>query len=221
MNPSEQLRKKIDTWKRQLDSYTRGPALTILGNEAISWVHQHYRKEHWYNGSGWQNWKKPKRFNPEGTTSEKYGTLLSKRDHLFRSFKKIENPGARNVLVYNDVPYAKIHNEGGVIDQVLPITPKMRKWAWAMYYKTLGYKRGRGRKRAPISRTRTTHNGKTVFSTGNALADKYAALALTKNQVIKRSVKMPKRPFLYANSELGKVLREKLKEGIMKQLGFR
>ena len=70
-----------------------------------------------------------------------------------------------------------------------------------MYYKNSGGKLRKGQKR-----------------TGNPLSDKYKALALTKKKVINRHVSIPKRPFIYANAELAKVLRERLKEDVRKIL---
>lgn len=188
----------------KINHYIGRPAHTKIGALAISWYMKHYREEHWYNGSSWQKWKKPKRFNPKGGTVNKYGTLLSKRQHLFRSISKLVE--SNRAIIYTNVPYAEIHNEGGEIKQNIPITPKMRKWAWAMYYNSL-----RGKK---AKRTKSVQNGKKVYTTGNPVADKFAALALTKKQVINRNIKMPKRPFLYPNNELARELGKMVKTDI-------
>lgn len=37
-------------------------------------------------------------------------------------------------IIASDKPYAQIHNEGGVIS--VPVTAKMKKFFWAMFYKT-------------------------------------------------------------------------------------
>lgn len=189
-------------WKARearLRQYLGRPAHVKIGNTAVSWFNEHYRQEEWFNGSGWQKWKKPKRFDAKGTTSQKYGTLLSKRQHLFRSTHYIAD--ATRAVIINRVPYAEAHNQGAEFEQSIPITPKMRRWAWYMYYKNSGGKLRKGQKR-----------------TGNPLSDKYKALALTKKKVINRHVSIPKRPFIYANAELAKVLRERLKEDVRKIL---
>ena len=196
----EAFQKKWESNKRKLLAFVGRPAHTIMGNTAVSWFRDNYRKEQWFNGSGWQRWKKPKRFNPNGSVSEVYGTLLSKRQHLVRNIQK--EVGERYSKIVNRVPYAKIHNEGGDIEQNITITPKMRRWAWYMYYKTNGIKKGRKRQKI----------------TENPLSTKYKALALTKKQTIHRRIHMPKRPFIYANAELAKVLRERLKGDIRRIL---
>lgn len=186
-----------------------------MGITAKNWFRENYQAERWFNGSAWEQWLKPKRYNAEGTTAEKYGTLMSKRDHLFRSIDYVAT--ARGATIFSKVPYAKAHNEGDEFDQEITITPKMRKWAWYMYYKELGVKKGKGKKKSvAIKRSKVTKNGKTYYSTGNAVADKYAALALTPKQTIKRHIKLPRRPFIYNNAELAKVLRLMIKGDIKK-----
>lgn len=59
--------------------------------------------------------------------------ILTKRGNLKRAIKKFKTQ--RNLIVVgvsNDINYATIHNEGGQI----PITPKMRRYFWAMYKQT-------------------------------------------------------------------------------------
>lgn len=196
MTPQE-FQRKWEANKIRLRGYLGGGMQKIVGNTAVSWFRHNYTQEQWYNGYGYAKWKKPKRYNPNGGTVGNLGTLLSKRQHLFRSIG--HTPTARGAIIYNNVPYAKIHNEGGDIDQNIPITPKMRKWAWYMYYKSNGIKKGKRGKATIVS---------------NPVADKYKALALTKKKVIHRTVRIPKRPFLYGNAELAKVLRERIQSDI-------
>lgn len=206
-----QFEIRFNAVKNQLARYLKKPAYRDMGVTAQAWFREHYKQEHWFDGGGWRPWKKPKRFNPDGTTSQKYGTLLSKRNHLFRNIQyKADDHGA---TVYNNVPYAEIHNQGGVIEQDIVITPQMRKWAWAMYYKANGIKRGRKGQKGKRNKAQTP-------IVRNPLGDKYKALALTKNPTIHRTILMPRRPFLYDNAELRGVLREKLKAEIKKIMGF-
>lgn len=203
MTPQE-FQRKWEANKIRLYGYFRGGMQKIVGNTAVSWFRFNYQQEQWFNGYGYAKWKKPKRWNPNGGTPERYGTLLSKRQHLFRSIG--HTPTDKGAIIYNNVPYAKIHNEGGDIDQNIPITPKMRKWAWYMYYKTGGVNRKR------------SNNTKSILAQGivfNPVAQKYKALALTKKDVIHRTVRIPKRPFLYGNAELAKVLKERVKGDIL------
>ena len=52
----------------------------------------------------------------------------------------IESKGIRYT---SSVPYASIHNQGGEIT----VTPRMKKYFWAMYYKSSGAISGRGSQR--------------------------------------------------------------------------
>jgi phage gpG-like protein len=60
------------------------------------------------------------------------GSLMVVTQRLRRSFR---GSISRNSVSWrSDAPYASLHNNGGKI----PITPKMRSFFWAMYYKNAG-----------------------------------------------------------------------------------
>ncbi len=60
------------------------------------------------------------------------GSLMVVTQRLRRSFRG--SIGRNSVSWRSDAPYAAIHNNGGKIR----ITPRMRKFFWAMYYKNAG-----------------------------------------------------------------------------------
>ncbi|WP_400192802.1 hypothetical protein [Hymenobacter sp. B81] len=60
--------------------------------------------------------------------------LLVLSGRLRRSFT-LSGSGL-TIIIQTDVPYAEAHNEGGVVKQDVAITPKMRKFFWAMYRET-------------------------------------------------------------------------------------
>ena len=66
-------------------------------------------------------------------------------------------PSDYHVRVANDVPYASMHNYGGETHPT--VTPKMRRFAWAMYYNTsgIGKKPLRAKKRATGARIQPLH----------------------------------------------------------------
>lgn len=94
--------------------------------------------------------------------------LLIKTSRLLRSIQ--ERPGIHVARVVASAPYARLMHQGGSI----AITPKMRKFFWAMYYKHGG---GRGR--------------------GNQTADFYKALALKKGKIT-----IPARPYMVTSASL-------------------
>lgn len=59
------------------------------------------------------------------------GSLLVTTGRLRRGLRSASS--ADTIRFSHDAPYAKIHNEGGKIK----VTPKMRKFFWAMYYKNM------------------------------------------------------------------------------------
>ncbi|MDR0815078.1 MAG: phage virion morphogenesis protein [Bacteroidales bacterium] len=71
--------------------------------------------------NGFHKWTPAKRLNPKPIKNKKsktktppaanrYGTLLSGRNHLFDSINY--RPEQGSVTIYNDVEYAAVHNEG-------------------------------------------------------------------------------------------------------------
>lgn len=82
-----------------------------------------------------QNFKRKAFFDkpwPKRQHSYPRGTLMSVTNRLRRSFRG----SASNASVQwrSDAPYAAIHNEGGKI----AMTPRMRSFFWAQYYKKSG-----------------------------------------------------------------------------------
>ena len=108
----QEFERIVNSKKSELQKYFSGRMQKKVGATALAWYKHHYIEEEYYE-NGWKKWKKPKRWNENGSTSQRYGTLLSKRQHLFRSIKyRVTGTGAE---LYTYVPYAKMHNEGGTI----------------------------------------------------------------------------------------------------------
>lgn len=83
-----------------------------------------------------QNWQRQGFFNDRWKPSQRVqrggGSTLLKTGDLRRSLRyRVE--GGR-IVFYSDRPDAVIHNEGGTVQPT--VTPKMRRFAWAMYKKT-------------------------------------------------------------------------------------
>ena len=62
------------------------------------------------------------------------GSLMN-RHGVLRSSLHAEVRGS-SVVFSSSTPYAEIHNEGGQVTTHVPVTPKMRRWAWAMFRQT-------------------------------------------------------------------------------------
>lgn len=108
------------------------------------------------------------------------GSLMLNTGTLRRSLKHEIQGNA--VAWFSNVPYAKIHNEGGYI----AVTERMKKFFWAMYYKY--------HKRVRIGKTKKNKGqflGKSEMY--NATAEAYKHLALMK---IGAKIKIPQRQFI-------------------------
>ncbi len=72
------------------------------------------------------------------------GSLLIRSGALSRSLKAVIQ--SNTIFFSSSLPYAKIQNEGGTVT----VTPRMRKYFWAMYYKCMP-KSSKGSKSARLS----------------------------------------------------------------------
>ena len=179
----------IKSQRKEIDQLMRRQLPVKIGRMAKDHFQENFRKGGFVN-NGLQQWPKSKR-QLSGTSSAaaQYGPLLSGRNHLFSSMKY--TPSDYRVKVANEVPYAAIHNEGGTVNPT--VTPEMRRFAWAMFYKSSGKKKGK--KGSMLS---------------NPDAERWKALALTKKS--KLTVKIPKRQFLGESAELRKSINDKIEK---------
>ena len=187
----------IKSQRKEIDQLMRRQLPVKIGRMAKDHFQENFRKGGFVN-NGLQQWPKSKR-QLSGTSSAaaQYGPLLSGRNHLFSSMKY--TPSDYRVKVANKVPYAAIHNEGGTVNPT--VTPEMRRFAWAMFYKSSGKKKGK--KGSMLS---------------NPDAERWKALALTKKS--KLTVKIPKRQFLGESAELRKSINDKIEKELSKILGI-
>lgn len=174
----EEFNRRIKQKGSQLRDYLNNKLPRYLGKEAVEFFKENFRQGGWRDGNI-EKWSLPKRFSETGRAANKYGPLLSRQNELMNSIIYKAEPG--RVIISTDKIYAKIHNEGGQINASVPVTSRMRKFAWAKMYE---------RNRA-----------------GNALeAQKWKALALTKKQTINVHAVIPKRQFLGDSRELKTIL---------------
>ena len=112
-------RAKDDILREVTDRLPRAVGIT-----AVNHFTQNFRDSGFRDG-GLRPWQKTLRQRGKGTDAQ-YGPLTSRRNHLMRSTSFTAAPG--QVTIENPVPYAAIHNEGGVIRiPNKPRTPKKTK----------------------------------------------------------------------------------------------
>ena len=191
MTPTEwaqEMHKRADALKKMAANMPR-----YIGIKAVNYYKENYHAGG-YRDNGFHAWQMTKRQLAGGkAAASKYGPLFSSRNRLFSSINY--RPQITSVIIYTDVPYAAIHNEGGTV--TVPLTGKMRKWAWAMYYKNGGSKKGK---------------------VPSPVADPYKWLALSHKSAI--SIKIPKRPFIYDSPEVRNMVKELMIEQGKKALGI-
>ena len=179
--------------QKELDTLMRRELPVKVGRMAKDHYQDNFRKGGFVNG-GLRRWPVTKRQRSGSKSAAAgYGPLLSRRNHLFSSVKY--TPGDYRVRVANDVKYAPPHNWGGETRPT--VTPRMRKFAWAMYYKAAGI-----RKKAAKGKRK----GKTRQRELPPEAGMWKGFALTRKKKLK--VKIPQRQFIGESTELNKQIRQ-------------
>ena len=192
--------KLIEQKHKELDEMMRRKMPVVAGRMAKDHFQNNFRLGGFVNG-GLHPWPKSKRLTSGRTDAAgNYDTLLSGRNHLFKSIKYI--PSDYRVKISNDVIYAPIHNWGGSVS--VTVTDRMRRFAWAKYRETSGEtKKNTGKK----SRGKATSKRPT-----NPQAQMWKGLALTKKK--KLNIHIPQRQFLGDSEELNEKIEKRIEKEI-------
>jgi phage gpG-like protein len=189
------LQKELERHSEQTKKLCKQFMPVWAGKTAVSHFKQNFH-DSGFTDNGFHQWQKSKRQLSGGKDAgSAYKTLTSGSDHLMSSIKYITSEG--EVTVFNNLKYADIHNEGGIINSHPAVTKKMRGMAWAKYYEALGIKRGQ-----KIPKEMTIPED----------AAKWKGLALTKKTKLDIKINMPKRQFIGESHELLKKIYNKLDE---------
>jgi phage gpG-like protein len=129
----EEFSAKLKGSIAQLQQLQQRRLPIILGRMAKDHFQNNFRLGGFVDSS-LSPWQPAKRLSTATLARDRAPTLLSSRNHLFSSIKYTPRSGA--VTISNDLPYAAIHNDGGTIN--VPVTPKMRRYAWARFYEAGG-----------------------------------------------------------------------------------
>lgn len=181
-----ELIKQIESQIKQLDALGRRTLPIKVGELAKRHYQGNFLQSGFVNG-GIKPWAKSLRQSGKGTTAG-YGTLMSGHKFLYNSVKY--TPSENRVKIYNDVPYAPIHNFGGIVSPT--VTPKMRRFAWAKFFEATG------KASSKTSKTKKKQSASNLEL--NSEAQKWKGLALTKKT--KLTIKMPQRQFIGESKEL-------------------
>lgn len=158
---------------------------------------------------GLNAWQATKRqLSGSKSAAARYGPLMSSRKNLFSGLNY--TPGVGRTILYNDVPYAPIHQFGGVTHP--RVTPKMRAFAWAQYYREAGVK---PKAAAGEKQGKKADRAKTAEPISEQ-ALMWKRMALTKKATL--TVRIPKRPFMGESRELNTKIKAMMAEEINKLL---
>ena len=193
-NFADELKKKSN----EVETLMKRKLPVIVGRMAKDHYQENFRKGGFQN-RGLRKWPVTRRQTSGIAGADgQYGPLLSRRNHLFASIKYV--PSDYRVTVSNDLPYAPIHNWGGQVNPT--VTPRMRRFAWAMYYNAQGGKRkATGGKRKP-------KKGKSAPKVETPSAQFWKGMALTKKK--KLQVRIPQRQFIGESQELNQRINERI-----------
>jgi phage gpG-like protein len=97
----------------------------LAGAEVLESIDDNFRSQAFF-GAPWAP-----RQRTEGNEGK---AILVQSGRLRRSFE-LETRGL-TLIIRTDAPYAQVHNEGGVVEHTITITPQMRKFFWAKFRET-------------------------------------------------------------------------------------
>lgn len=202
----KEFSKLLHTKGKELDKLFRRTMPVIAGNMSVRYYQENFRKSGFVN-NGLTPWPKTRRQLCGGkSASSQQKPLLSSRNHLFSSVRS--QTADYRVKVLNEVPYAPVHNWGATLTPT--VTPKMRRFAWAMYFRASGKSSAqtKGRKSAKKPQPRAA----------NPEADMWRGLALTKKKRLK--ITIPQRQFIGRSAELETAMHNELEKQVEKLLNL-
>lgn len=179
----EEFNRQWSQKMQQMQEFMRKQAPVLAGNIAKRHIQNDFERGG-FTHNGFHPWQRTKRQQTGSGAAAGYGPLLSGRNHLMESIEYA--PGDSRVVIFSKVPYAPVHNWGGMLHP--NVTPRMRKYAWAMHYQEAG--------------------GDTKKDTA------WKRLALTKKK--KLDIRIPQRQFI--SSRPGPELEQKLKDILDKKI---
>lgn len=105
----EEFERKIKENARQIKRAIDRTIPVKAGRAAKDHFQENFKKSGFVN-NGLHPWTRSKRIGTAKDSAGSYGTLLSGQNHLYSSINY--KPERGKVTISNEVPYARVHNEG-------------------------------------------------------------------------------------------------------------
>jgi phage gpG-like protein len=201
MTPEEFV-KQIRAQRRQLDTMMRRKMPVIAGRMAKDHYQDNFRQSGFVNG-GLHPWPAVRRQSAGTRAANRYGPLLSGRNHLFSSINYY--PDDYRVRVADEVVYAPVHNWGETLNPT--VTAKMKRYAWYRYYSAIGKK-----KDDSASSTSGKRKKSSKKKVNTEEAEFWKGMALTRKS--KLTVKVPQRQFIGESAELTQKINQRMETEI-------
>ncbi len=182
----DDLSREFEKHAEELRTLAHEKLPKMVGNLAVSLFKRNFREEAFFG----EKWVDAKRKGIGDGASASRPTLTGTGD-LGRSIQYV--PGDGEVVIFSDLEYSAIHNEGGETHPT--VTPRMRRYMWAMFYKS-----GGGKKSSALS----------------AEAEQWKSMAITKQETL--TVRIPKRQFIGYHDKLQEAVNKKVDEEVNKVL---
>jgi phage gpG-like protein len=182
--------RNIDEFMASLNQKVKQVVPKVVAETATEYYKERFRTKEWDS----KPWPPTKRF-------VKRGSLMVRTSSLANSIRPslVTHTKVRISAGNSKVPYAKVHNEGGKVHP--RVTAKMRKWAWANYYKE-----------AKLG----SENTYTSWSPSKShTINFYKGLALTKKN--KLDIKIPRRQFMGHSQRLNAKIQQRIM-GLLKNI---
>lgn len=130
------LGKDLAQKQKELKNYLTKDLPRFVANDALQHFDDSWENKGFTDEKGtFKSWEERKQ-NDGSKSDNNRGLLVGKGSGILRRSLEVKSATAQKIVIGTPVKYAKIHNEGGEIQQNISITPKMRKFAWAKYYET-------------------------------------------------------------------------------------
>jgi len=172
-----QNHRQFDVAKRRFQELKK-QSPRIAGTVAVAFFKEGFRLQGQRLNGSLKPWKKR---SPE-FNKRKGAAVLTKTGTLQRDLRY--RTAGHRVGIISAMPYSQILNDGGKI----PITPRMRRFFWAMYYQEMGRVLYSVKKKS-MTKASVKHNTD---------AEIWKNMALTK----KTHIEIEARPFLYDTRDL-------------------
>lgn len=181
--------KDLNEFFAALELKIRIKVPNIVAETAVEFFKERFQTKEWEG----EPWPQTKRVVRKGSLLVRTSALVNSIRPSLVAFNKVRISAGNE-----KAPYARPHNEGGTLHPT--VTPAMRKWAWAQYYKAGGSSAKTAKDKGLTKSAYSAEKGSEILF--------YKRLALTKKT--KLDVIIPRRQFMGHSDRLNAKIHERV-----------